>query len=129
MLTNIGIGCGLAALMFLFALASHASAQTITNADLGKKFNTTPAGPAVYAALAPRAFMPAPSLPPAGASVSVGDGVPHSGPWAFPAPSPERRLDGTLKSDPVQQYGFTGGLIIVDGYRGPERRSAPRRTR
>lgn len=30
---------------------------------------------------------------------------PSAGPWAFPAPAPERRLDGTLASRPPVVYG------------------------
>lgn len=32
---------------------------------------------------------------------------PSAGPWAFPPPTPARRLDGTLLSDPITIYGRT----------------------
>jgi len=32
---------------------------------------------------------------------------PTLGPWEFPEPRPARRLDGTLLSDPVAQYGIS----------------------
>lgn len=67
--------------------------------------------------LANRTYAPDPWLPAGPLVASTGAQGPSLGPWDFPQPTPARRLDGTLLSEPAQVYGWnpTYGIVIVPG--------------
>lgn len=86
--------------------ASNVSAQTLTNDDIGKQRHTAPpATAATYAALKQHEYI-APlysNRVPLIVRTSSADAT--LGPWSFPESRPDRRLDGTLLSDPPTVYG------------------------
>jgi len=100
-------------LLIFFVLAFtecqlNAQTRVYTNEDLGKKMssNRPTVPPEVLQGMAARQFRSVPERP--GPMVSsTGAKAPTPGPWDWPEPRPERRLDGTLLSDPVSIYGLT----------------------
>ncbi len=106
-------------LLFLLALlVMNASGQTLTNADLGKKFNRPPASLDVYVTLQARAFrlpheypMRMPELPSTDAQT----------PWEWPKPSNVVRLDGSSVFQPPFIYGgwYRSPFPVTGIYAGP----------
>ena len=111
-----------------FAVCS-AHAQTLTNADLGKKLNRPPAGPEVYAMLKQHEYQAPPSCTRCDGPyfASTGATTPYAGPWDWPAERPARRLDGTLVDSPPIVYGaqqyfpYYGGYALHSGVSERER--------
>jgi len=101
----------------LFVLCSAAvSAQTLTNADLGNKFNRPPADVSVYASLKTREYhaphvypLRMPERPSTGALT----------PWEWPQPSNVVRLDGSpFFLPPVTYGGWRSSFFPITGIYG-----------
>jgi len=99
----------LSILIFVVLTApAYCQTRVYTNADLGKPIsaNRPTVPPDVLQGMATRQFRSVPERP--GPTVSsTGAKASTPGPWDWPEPRPERRLDGTLLSDPVSIYGLT----------------------
>jgi hypothetical protein len=100
--------CAVTLLVLCFCELAHA--QTLTNADLGKKLHLPPAPAEVYEQLKAHEFhLPQTYRGPFYASTDAHDAA--SGPWDWPVERVQRRLDGTYIDEPPTIYGapFYGG--------------------
>lgn len=111
----------LIALFMLYATSAHA--QTLTNADLGKKLHHAPATADVYEALKAHEYHAPPSCTRCDGPyiASTGATSPYAGPWDWPAERPARRLDGTLVDSPPIVYGaqpwfYSRGYALHSGF-------------
>jgi hypothetical protein len=107
-------------------LPAAAQSKVYTNADLGTVHRTRTVTAAELEGLAARQFVFVPSRPPAPVVV-IGRDV-AAGPFgAFAPPLPERRLDGSLWTDPPwEQFAYVGYPSHVHGALNP--RTGPRRS-
>jgi hypothetical protein len=115
------------------ALPAAAQSKVYTNADLGTVHRTRTVTAAELAGLAARQFVFVPARPPAPVVV-IGRDV-AAGPFgAFAPPLPDRRLDGSLWTDPPwEQFAYVGHVHHADGPRnqrtGPRSNTHPRSSR
>lgn len=95
------------------ALPTAAQSQLYTNADLGKVARTRTVTPEELRGLEARQFVYVPTAP--GPRAVILRSAPADGPFGkFPPPVPDRRLDGSLWTDPPWEmrayvgYGHRG---------------------
>lgn len=93
------------ALLLCMLVASSAHAQTLTNADLGKKLHHAPATQDVYDMLKAHEYRAPVEVPIGPLVASTHATGPTAGPWDWPRRTIARRLDGTRIDVPPIVYG------------------------